>query len=288
MRKAVAGAARLAPDRASLFVDPAAAVVARVSYVPFVWHPHRARHQSRRRRLDFTPDMLVERASVRGRERRDARGAASRARGVRANPVFLPAPHEVVRALVYGVPHAAAAPSEPWLHQSLWHSIQVIFWGFLLSSIIGVPLGILCGTFRRCLEAAPSRSSSSSATCRRRRSARWRGGARYLRRAQDRDHLHRHVLSAGAGRGQHHAQARSPALLEAAQTLGASKRQLVFKVVVPGVVVDLYTDMRVLLGWAWTYLIVAELIGITQRHHVLHQSAGALPQLRRTCTPRSS
>jgi NitT/TauT family transport system permease protein len=52
-------------------------------------------------------------------------------------------------------------------------------------------------------------------------------------------------------------------LIEAAQTLGANKRQLVFKVVVPGVIVDLYTDMRVLLGWAWTYLIVAEMVGTT-------------------------
>ena len=32
---------------------------------------------------------------------------------------------------------------------------------------------------------------------------------------------------------------------------------------VPGVITDLYTDMRVLLGWAWTYLIVAELIGVS-------------------------
>jgi NitT/TauT family transport system permease protein len=52
-------------------------------------------------------------------------------------------------------------------------------------------------------------------------------------------------------------------LIEAAQTLGAGKRQLLFKVVVPGVVVDLYTDMRILLGWAWTYLIVAEMVGTT-------------------------
>jgi NitT/TauT family transport system permease protein len=52
-------------------------------------------------------------------------------------------------------------------------------------------------------------------------------------------------------------------LIEAAQTLGANRRQLVFKVVVPGVIVDLYTDMRVLLGWAWTYLIVAEMVGTT-------------------------
>ena len=55
----------------------------------------------------------------------------------------------MARALYTGV-HARrrALPSEPWLHESLWHSIQVIFWGFLLSSLLGVPLGILCGTFR--------------------------------------------------------------------------------------------------------------------------------------------
>jgi NitT/TauT family transport system permease protein len=52
-------------------------------------------------------------------------------------------------------------------------------------------------------------------------------------------------------------------LLEAAQTLGARSKQLIFRVVCPGIVVDLYTDMRILLGWAWTYLIVAELVGTT-------------------------
>ena len=37
--------------------------------------------------------------------------------------------------------------SEQWLHESLWESIQVIFWGFFLSSLFGVPLGILAGTY---------------------------------------------------------------------------------------------------------------------------------------------
>jgi NitT/TauT family transport system permease protein len=50
-------------------------------------------------------------------------------------------------------------------------------------------------------------------------------------------------------------------LLEAAQTLGAGRGQLVRHVIVPGVLPQLYTDLRILLGWAWTYLIVAELIG---------------------------
>jgi NitT/TauT family transport system permease protein len=34
-------------------------------------------------------------------------------------------------------------------------------------------------------------------------------------------------------------------------------------VVVPAILPDLYRDQRILLGWAWTYLIVAELIGTT-------------------------
>jgi NitT/TauT family transport system permease protein len=38
---------------------------------------------------------------------------------------------------------------------------------------------------------------------------------------------------------------------------------LLFRVVLPGIITDIYTDMRVLLGWAWTYLIVAELIGVS-------------------------
>ena len=50
-------------------------------------------------------------------------------------------------------------------------------------------------------------------------------------------------------------------LLEAALTLGTSRWRLLTRVVLPGILPDLYRDQRVLLGWAWTYLIVAELIG---------------------------
>jgi len=50
-------------------------------------------------------------------------------------------------------------------------------------------------------------------------------------------------------------------LIEAALTLGARNLRLVRRVVVPAVLPHLYRDQRILLGWAWTYLIVAELIG---------------------------
>jgi NitT/TauT family transport system permease protein len=53
-----------------------------------------------------------------------------------------------------------------------------------------------------------------------------------------------------------------PGLVEASLTLGAKKAgTLLRRVVIPGILPDLYRDQRILLGWAWTYLIVAELIG---------------------------
>ncbi|MEM7387989.1 MAG: ABC transporter permease subunit [Verrucomicrobiota bacterium] len=53
-----------------------------------------------------------------------------------------------------------------------------------------------------------------------------------------------------------------PALLDAAQTLGADRRRLVTRVVIPGILPNLYNDLRILLGWAWTWLVIAELLGV--------------------------
>ena len=50
-------------------------------------------------------------------------------------------------------------------------------------------------------------------------------------------------------------------IMRAAMTLGTKKLKLLLHVVIPGVLPDLYRDQRILLGWAWTYLIVAELVG---------------------------
>jgi NitT/TauT family transport system permease protein len=52
-------------------------------------------------------------------------------------------------------------------------------------------------------------------------------------------------------------------LIEAGYTLGTSKMKSLFHVVIPAALPDIYRDLRVLLGWAWTYLIVSELIGTT-------------------------
>src|SRR5688572_3562884 len=115
-----------------------------VSYLPFIWHPM-VRVTDPGDITWMSRDLLVERAAFAAENAEVVARNGRPAAGAPANPVFLPPPHAVMRALVTGFTTPPARPDEPWLHQSLWHSMKVIFWGFLLSSIIGVPLGILCG-----------------------------------------------------------------------------------------------------------------------------------------------
>jgi NitT/TauT family transport system permease protein len=165
-------------------------------------------------------------------------------------------PKQILKHVVY----AQKADREPWLHESLWHSCQIIFWGFLFSAIVGVPLGILCGTFDLfakltepfidfirympapafgilCLAVLGLADGPKIAII-------WIGTFFQM------------VLVVANTTRQF-----DESLLEAAQTLGASKTALLTKVILPGILPALYNDMRILLGWAWTYLIVAELIG---------------------------
>jgi NitT/TauT family transport system permease protein len=138
----------------------------------------------------------------------------------------------------------------------------VIFWGFLLSSIVGVPLGIMCGSFPFFSKLSEPfleffRYLPAPAF-----------GALAVAVLGIYDAPKIAVIFIGTFFQQVLVVANTtrkldPALLEAAQTLGANRRQLLLKVILPGIVVDLYTDMRILLGWAWTYLIVAELVGTT-------------------------
>src|SRR5882762_6111852 len=50
-------------------------------------------------------------------------------------------------------------------------------------------------------------------------------------------------------------------LVEAAYTLGASASGIVRRVLLPSSAPDIAEILRLVLGWAWTYVIVAELIG---------------------------
>lgn len=234
-----------------------------VSYVPWLWHPL-VRVTDPGDVSWFRPGLLVDRPVF---AEENAKLAAATppghlARGEPANPIFLPAPHQVARAFWTAFTTKPVLRDELWLHQSLWRSIQTIFWGFFISSLVGVPLGILCGAYpplaRLCEPVidfvrympAPAFGALSVAVL---------GiydapkvaiiviGTFFQQVLVIANTVRRHDRS----------------LVEAAQTLGARPRQLLFRVIVPNCIVDLYNDQRILLGWAWTYLIVAEVVGVS-------------------------
>lgn len=117
-----------------------------VSYVPFVWHPMVSITDPGD--VDyFQVEMLVDKTVFREEFSNMQAAGKQLPQGLSANPIYLPAPHQVATALYTGFTTPPQQSDGKWLHESLWQSIQLIFWSFLISSFIGVPLGILCGSY---------------------------------------------------------------------------------------------------------------------------------------------
>jgi len=233
-----------------------------VSYVPWLWHPL-VRVTDAGGVSWFKPDMLIERASFEAENAKLVEAHATNfARGVPANPVFLPAPHEVARAFWTAFKTAPRLRGDLWLHESLALSIRTIFWGFVISSVVGVPLGILCGAYppiARLFEPVIDFVRYMPAPA---------FGALAVAVLGIYDAPKIAIIVIGTFFQQvlviaNTVRRYDVALIEAAQTLGAKPRQLLLRVIVPNSIVDLYNDQRILLGWAWTYLIVAEVVGVS-------------------------
>ena len=230
-----------------------------VSYVPFIWHPD-VRITDPGSVSFFRPGMLVEKELFTKEAAAAHTAGKPQPLGEPANPIYLPAPHEVLKAFYTAFTTEPARRDEKWLHESLWSSIQVIFWGFFISSLIGVPLGILAGTYSAMSKLtepfieffrylpAPAFGALAVAVL---------GiyAAPKIAIIFIGTFFQQVLVVANTTRKL------DPSLLEAALTLGAKRISLLFRVVIPGIITHLYKDMRILLGWAWTYLIVAELIG---------------------------
>ena len=230
-----------------------------VSYVPFLWHPLVAisdpgavDYLEKGMRLDRgTFDTEVANAAVKD---------TAPPRGTPANPVYLPAPHEVALALWNNIVHPPTEGEAIRMPQSLWHSIQVIFWGFVISSLLGVPLGILCGaspTIARLIEPFTEFVRYMPAPA---------FGALMVAILGIYDGPKIAIIVIGTFFQQvlviaNTVKRADGLLVEAALTLGARNLGLISRVIVPSVLPQIYRDQRILLGWAWTYLIVAELIG---------------------------
>jgi NitT/TauT family transport system permease protein len=232
-----------------------------VSYLPFVWHPDML--VSDPGDVDyFQIGMRVDKATFLAEVANQKAAGGAPPVGTLCNPVYLPSPGAVAAAFYTAFTTPPADQDGLWLHQSLWQSIQTIFWGFVISSVIGVPLGILCGAhsgvsrlvepFVEFFRYLPAPAFGTLAVA---------------------------VLGIYAGPKiaiivigtlfqqiliiANTTRKADFSLVEAALTLGTKNLRLLTHVMIPSVLPDLYRDQRVLLGWAWTYLIVAELVGAT-------------------------
>jgi NitT/TauT family transport system permease protein len=237
------------------------AIWSAVSYVPFIWHPDVL--ISDPGDVDYMmPGMRVDKATFVQELQNAKTNNTAPPVGTPCNPVYLPAPGDVAMAFYTSFTTPPADQDGLWLHQSLWQSIQTIFWGFVISSLIGVPLGILCGAhsgtarmvepFVEFFRYLPAPAFGTLAVA---------------------------VLGIYAGPKiaiivigtlfqqiliiANTTRKADFSLVEAALTLGTKNLRLLSRVIIPSVLPDLYRDQRILLGWAWTYLIVAELIGAT-------------------------
>ena len=236
-----------------------------ISYVPFIWHPQVLVSSAGDTKIAGEYAYVAEGDTVDldvfvMRNRELAAAHAKLAEGKRVNPIYLQAPHEVARAMYTAFTTAPERTGDAWLHESLLQSCKVIFWGFFWSALLGVPLGVLCGTFpffARLFEPFVDFVRYMPAPV---------FGALMVTMLGLADEPKIAIIFIGTFFQMvlivsNTTRSVDASLLHAAQTLGANKRQLVWHVVVPGALPGLYRDMRILIGWAWTYLVVAELIG---------------------------
>jgi NitT/TauT family transport system permease protein len=166
--------------------------------------------------------------------------------------MFLPTPGAVVAK-------ALKLAESGLLFQHMWASIEVVMLGFVISSVVAVPLGLLMGTFR-IVQAALEPLVN------------------FIRYLPVTSFVPLFILWIGIGIEQRVTviifgtffqqlvmvsdvvRGVSKDLLNASYTLGASRRDVLIHVLAPASLPGILSTLRVTMGWAWTYLVVAELV----------------------------
>ena len=173
-------------------------------------------------------------------------------------PDFLAAPHEVALA---GWERALDLS----LFRHTWASLFVIVCGFVLSSALSIPIGIMMGSFQ--VVAAVVEPIT--------------GFMRYIPVSALIPLL---ILWIGIDVEQKIAviflgtffqqlilfadvSARvSKDMIDCSYTLGANRRQVIWRVLLPACMPGVMDNVRVTMGWAWTYLVVAEIVAEAPAH----------------------
>jgi len=169
------------------------------------------------------------------------------------SPLFLPTPGAVVQ-------RALALAADGTLLENTCASVEVVLIGFVISSVIAVPLGLLLGTFR-VVQAAIEPLVN------------------FIRYLPVTSFVPLFILWIGIGLDQRVAviffgtffqqlvmiadvvRNVPDDLLNASYTLGASRRDVLLHVLAPAAKPGIIDTLRVTMAWAWTYLVVAEMVG---------------------------
>jgi NitT/TauT family transport system permease protein len=168
--------------------------------------------------------------------------------------VFLPPPHEVAQQFFKNI-----FSTEYWNHIGI--SVFRVFGGFLFACLIGIPLGILAGTFKMGEAFIEPQME-------------------FIRYMPAVAFIPLVMVWAGIGESAKiliifigcffqlvlmvavDTRRVSSDLIQAALTLGATRWQLIESVIFQALRPHLMNTLRLILGWAWTYLVVAELVAV--------------------------
>jgi len=168
------------------------------------------------------------------------------------DPVFMPAPLQVLAK-------TWTWATELGLLEDMGISVYRVVAGFLLSAVIALPLGLLIGSFRSVQALLEPLTD-------------------FIRYMPAVAFIPLVMLWVGIGEGSKIAiifigtffqmvlmvaedVRRVPsAQVEAAQTMGANRLELIEKVIFQSAKPALLDTLRITMGWAWTYLVVAELV----------------------------
>ena len=172
--------------------------------------------------------------------------------GAFISPIFLPTPTQVAMELV-------ELFTQKDFHLDIATSVQRVLGGFALAAALAVPLGILMGSFR----PFDALISPFSAFIRFMPAAAfipliilWVGIDYSQKVAVIFMGVFFYMLNMIAERV-----AEVPKdLIETAYSLGATRTQILFRVITPASVPGILESLRTMVGAAWTYLVVAELV----------------------------
>lgn len=172
------------------------------------------------------------------------------------DPVFLPSPLTVAHTMT-------EIFSDQTIWSDLWVSFVRVTIGFLLSAVVALPMGILIGSFKP-IEAiaqpvtefvryvpVPALIPILMVTLGIGEESKWALifiGTYFQLVLMVADEVRRVPYE----------------LLQVAQTLGAKRGEIISRVLWPSAMPGIFDALRLCNGWAWTYLIVAELVAANE------------------------